>query len=500
MESPARGRLTFVAAACVVAFGVQPAPVAKDTWIGVRTPHLNIISNAGEGATRNVAQRLERFVDGLAAFAGPRIDPDVPVTVMLFRNDASFAPFRPKRDGRTIDLSGYFQRADDENLIALSLESGTAAEPYRVIFHEYAHALMARSATLWPLWLQEGLADFYSAFQSDSRRFALGDWIRDHPRLLLAQRLLPIRELLTVDLNSPTYLESHQDLFYAQSWLLTHYFMAGDGGRRRAGLDQFIDGISQGLPVDRAFEEAFRINEPTLQEELRRYLTDGRYVGATLAIQRPAPNVSAAIRTLGDADAEVAQGSLLMRVGRGDEADAYFSRARSLDLHAARLDESQGFLALARGRYEEAAAHLQKAIAQDPNNHLAHYYYAETLRRQQMEQGKLLSADVARAMAEPLRAVVALKPGFVRAYYLLGYAHSVTGDDLGEGARLLETAIRLAPPHRAAMLTLASIQLKKRDYNAAKTTAEAIIRSSDASDALKKEARLIADTAGAQPK
>jgi hypothetical protein len=49
--------------------------------------------------------------------------------------------------------------------------------------------------------------------------------------------------------------------------------------------------------------------------------------------------------------------------------------------------------------------------------------------------------------------------------------------------------MRLAPPHRGAMLTLASIQLKMRNYEAAQATARAIVGAPDASEAIKAEAR-----------
>jgi tetratricopeptide (TPR) repeat protein len=203
------------------------------------------------------------------------------------------------------------------------------------------------------------------------------------------------------------------------------------------------------------------------------------------------------VRTLPEAEAEVLQGSLLMRVGRGEQAEPYFTRARALDPDAPRLEESLGFLSLNRGQYEEAVAHLERAIQQDPANPLAHYYYAETLRRQVMEQGRPLPAEVARAMAEPLRRAIALRPAFARAYYLLGYAHLVTGDDLSEGMRLLRTAIDLVPPYRAAALTLASIQLKMRDYAAAKATAQAILDAPDAAADIKADAARVLATANA---
>jgi len=472
-----------------------PLTAPKETWIRVRTQHLLIVSGAGESATTEVAQRLERFVDAFSSIAGIGASPDVPVTVMVFKNDASFARFRPRQNGRTMNLSGYFQRADDENTIALSLESPAGDHPYRVIFHEYAHALTTRSAMLWPLWLQEGLAEFCSTFEADDRRVELGQPVRDHIRLLRSEGWLPLPTLFAVDRASPLYTEDRQKIFYAEAWALVHYLLVGDKGRHRQPFSQFIDYLSAGRAPDRAFAEAFDTDGKALEAGLRQYVVDGLYVDESLTLKRPAPDVTSSMEPLATAEAEVFQGKLLMRVGRRDEADPHFARARAIDPATPRLEESLGFLALVRARYDEAIAHLREAIAQDPKNHLAHYYYAEVLRRQVMEQGHPLSPDVARTMMGPLRTAIALMPSFARAYYLLGCAHYVIGEDLDEGVRVLETAMRLAPPHRPAMLMLASVQLKMRNCAAARSTAEAIVAAPDASAAMKAEARPIVDKA-----
>jgi tetratricopeptide (TPR) repeat protein len=474
-----------------------PASAAPDTWTRLRTDHLVIVSNAGESGTRDVAERLERFIDTLSSLGSIEVTPDVPVTVMVFRNDASFSRFRPRQAGKTMSLSGYFQRADDENLIALSLETSADAYPYRVIFHEYAHALTTRAAVLWPLWLQEGLAEFCSTFEADDQFAELGLPVPEHVALLDRERWLPLRTLFAVDRTSSLYTGDQQKIFYAEAWALVHYLLVGDHGRHRPGVAQFANGLAAGRAADRAFASAFDVSGAALEPALRQYIAGRQFVDESLRLERPAPAVSASFDKLTSGEADVYQGSLLMRVGRRDEADPYFNRAHRANPATPHLEESLGFIALARQRYDEALQHLRLAIQQDPANHLAHYYYAEVLRRQVMEQGHPLSPDVARAMAGPLREAIRLMPSFARAYYLLGCVHYVTGEDLDEGVRLLETAMRLAPPHRAAMLMLASIQLKMRDCAAAKATADAIVAAPDASTAMKAEARRVADKASA---
>jgi hypothetical protein len=66
----------------------------------------------------------------------------------------------------------------------------------------------------------------------------------------------------------------------------------------------------------------------------------------------------------------------------------------------------------------------------------------------------------------------------LRGHYPLGCAHYVIGETRMK-ASALETVMRLAPPHRPAMLMLASVQLKMRNCAAARSTAEAIVAAPD---------------------
>lgn len=492
--------MRFRRIACAVAvFALAPAApeAAKDSWIALQTGQVTVLSSAGEGRTRALARRLEDFVAVLSDLPGRPLVAEVPVTVMAFRDDAAFREFRPRQNGRTLDVTGYFQRADDEHLIALSLRDTGDDFPFRVVFHEYAHALTAQSTFVWPLWLSEGLADFYSTFEVFGDQAVAGQRIPSYAWQFWGQpqRLMPIDALFRVDRASPVYAEHGQSVFYAQSWALVHYLMTFHG-RPDGALWRFIDGLAAGRPPERAFDEALGADRATIEEGLRLYVKDARYAsGVRFPIDRRRRRAVPPVRALGDAEAEVMLGNLLMRIGQGERADAYFARARALDARAPRLEESLGFLALNRGRYDDALTHLVQAIAQDPSNALAHYYYAETLRRQVTDQGRTLTPQVAGALVAPLRTAVRLRPGFARVHYLLGYVQLVTEADLAEGLKELETAIRLAPPNRAAMLTMASIQLKMRNVEAAARTAQAILDAPDASESIKAEARQVLDAA-----
>src|SRR5262245_44487846 len=121
-----------------VALGLAAAPSAKDSWISLQAGQLTIVSSAGESAAQEIGRRLNDFVSVLSVVPGRQLMSDVPLTVIAFRNDKAFEPFKPRQNGRTFDVAGFFQRADDEHFIALSL-GANVEYPYRVLFHEYAH-------------------------------------------------------------------------------------------------------------------------------------------------------------------------------------------------------------------------------------------------------------------------------------------------------------------------------------------------------------------------
>src|SRR5215210_4233887 len=93
---------------------VAPAS-AKDTWTSVRSQNFFLIGNAGEKEIRQVATRLEQFRDVFTRlFSKVKFDSPVPTTVVVFKNDSSYRPFKI---GYAI---GYFQSGADINYITLT--------------------------------------------------------------------------------------------------------------------------------------------------------------------------------------------------------------------------------------------------------------------------------------------------------------------------------------------------------------------------------------------
>src|SRR6266576_841885 len=136
-------KMRFRAAAVVVAFcalGLVPNSTiqAKDTWTSVRSQNFQLIGNASEKDIRLVANRLEQLRTVFALlFPALKLNSPVPTTVIVFKSDSSYKPFKVNPN-----VAGYFQPGKDVNYITLTTERASEDRPFRVIFHEYVHLLI----------------------------------------------------------------------------------------------------------------------------------------------------------------------------------------------------------------------------------------------------------------------------------------------------------------------------------------------------------------------
>ena len=481
-----RFKAAMLAWLALVALAAVPVS-AKDKWIALTTKNLNLVSNADENATREVALKIEQFHFILTQLMGVSTEGFLPVTVIVFKNDSSFKPYKPLYNGKPGNLAGYFQPGPDENLIALELDGG-GEHPLSIIFHEYTHLLNSYTPREWPLWLKEGLAELYSTFDVKKRDVTLGAVISNHVYLLRESKFMPLADLFNVRHNSPAYNErDKQNIFYAESWALMHYLMYGDHQARKPQLIEFIKLMSAGVSADRAFTQVFKTDLATMEKDLRRYVGNNTYPAITYTMKNAEGEKDVSVRVLADAETQFYLGNLLMRTNRLDEAETVFKQALALDADLARPYEGLGFVEMRRNHFDQALEYFKQAATRDSKNYLVHYYYAEALQRE--AQGQMSAALAAKIVGE-LKTAIGLRPQFAPSYYLLGFMTLVTGENLKEGAAAIKTAMRLEPQNKHHALTLAQIQIRMQDYAAAKKTLEPLLAGDD-TDGLRQSAQSV---------
>jgi tetratricopeptide (TPR) repeat protein len=428
-------------------------PPERVRWIHLESEHFSIYSSAPERTARELATRLERLRQVLAKLGGEDgLTPPRPTDIFVFRDERAWRPFRPLApDGKPKELGAYFLSRADRNSIALYDREG--GDPIETILHEYLHSLLDASLSRLPVWANEGLADFYSTFTVGEDAAEIGRPLRYAVQVLDGRARMPTRRLLAVTVHDPEYNEwSRQTIFYAQSWLTTHYLLLGRP-ERHGDFGRYVDALEGGADPLAAFVDAFGLEPEALDEELELARRKRVYPFMSYRFDELAPLADFRVRDVAYPEILARLGDLTRRLGPAERPRgvALLEAARKLD--PASPLPAYG-LALAKrdeGATAEAVALLRDSLARDAA-------YEPT----QAALGTLLAlgapgrppsaADAAEAR-ELLRRSTAAEPGRVDTWVALGTVEAMEGGDRKAAVRAFEKAWRLAPDRSDLLAT-----------------------------------------------
>ncbi|MBS1792547.1 MAG: tetratricopeptide repeat protein [Acidobacteria bacterium] len=452
---------------------------ADDAWLRVQSKNFQIVGSADERSLRAVAVRLERFRDVFTQlFPQYNFSSPIPTRVVVFRDEASYRPFK------LIDwANGYFLTGDDVNYIVLAA-AGESEDTYPTIYHEYTHFLIDNTLgrTSVPPWFNEGMAEFYERFEIENdRRVTLGAVNENHLAFLRQNRLIPFETFFAVDyysLNKQS--KTNAELFYAQSWLLVHYLLESDGGAKRERLSRFVELLMKGARPKPAFEEAFGTDYAALEAELRKYLAGRSLPSTVVTVENRPAGGEITVSPVSESAAKAFQGDLLYHSKRFEEAEKTFAEALALDPGSALANSGLGLVLMRRNRFFEASGYFEKAIKNDPQNYLYYYNYAFAVSRQGLTDYGFAStyapADAAR-MRENLRRAIALNPDFAESYNLLAFVNVVRNEEIDESLRLIDRALAIAPGNQWYLIRRAELLMRKEQFAKARELTARIVAS-----------------------
>jgi tetratricopeptide (TPR) repeat protein len=478
-------RLSAVAT-CVL---LAAAPAGAAEWTRVETPNFIVYGETGERRVREVAEEFERFRDALArVIPGAGTPAAVPTVVVVFGSTRSFEPYIPRYNGKPIKLGGYFFGSDDINIVAFA--DRDRENSLRTIFHEYVHVVIDNLSRGMPVWLNEGLAEYYSTFQVDEggRRAVVGRLIPSHLLLLNERRHLSIAELLAVDTASSSYNEGErQTLFYAQSWALVHMLVSGQPNRASL-LAKYGRLVADGTPSLDAWQQVFA--HENISRELERYVTQEVMKGAAFRLDHGIPQVRSYSSKVSAGDAEAVLGDLLRRVATAEEAAARFDEAIALQPPSARARALYGLLLVDNNQPARALPLLLEA-AKDTTDWLVQYHVATGITRIVTTSDSPDARTIAVAR-EALGIVQAARPGLANALALS--ARLDTAED-GSTTRAYEDIrrARSASPGRADYIVLEAFILMRRGEFAAARQLLAPLTGPGSSPAVRSNAQAILD-------
>ncbi|MCI0349862.1 MAG: hypothetical protein L0Z53_10595, partial [Acidobacteriales bacterium] len=215
-----RSRFLFLVLLTTV---LSPVAWCKDTWIKVSSPHFTVFSNGSEKQARRIAREFEQmrlvFEKGASKL---RLDSGSPIYVLAARDESTtkqlFPEFWEKR-GRA-KPAGLFARFWEKNFALVRLDA-VGDDAYQTVYHEYIHYLLSLNFRRLPVWLNEGMAEFYgnARLRETEATIALPSRAM---AFLRPTTWIPLERVISVTPDSPYYTEeSRAGLFYAQAWLLT---------------------------------------------------------------------------------------------------------------------------------------------------------------------------------------------------------------------------------------------------------------------------------------
>ncbi|MFQ5718153.1 MAG: tetratricopeptide repeat protein [Acidobacteriota bacterium] len=501
-------RAVAVGAALAAASLTLPAlavslPDRNDTWLAVDSGNFTLLSAAGETVAREAAVRMETAHD-LILRLNPGLTPRyrIPTTVIIFRDEASFRRYKSRPDGAVKDVDGLFVSHPLGNYIALAAHP--SRDPYPVIYHEYTHYLVGSLLDPLPLWLDEGLAEYYSTLRMTRGPVEVGRPPRAHLLWLSEHPLLPLADLLSISREDDDYNEgTRRGTFYAQSWALVHFLLRDQPARldRVASLGRLL---AAGRSQEDALTLSFGADVHGLNQALRAYVTAGDYRVVTVAARETPPRAQPAVRMARYSEVVARLGAYLTfgHMGRDGLARAHLRAALKEDPSEVTALLASGALYAGERRFDEAIEAYEAALQVDPSRQAVNGPLGQVLLARAM-----LATPQRMPLADHLRPTAPLPADLARARSLLraatgppsrqaeslvsfGYTFLRDPGDVTEGIAALTQAQALLPERTDVIYNLGVLHLRAGHRAAASALFDQIAALAPGSDMAAQVARI----------
>jgi tetratricopeptide (TPR) repeat protein len=365
--------------------GPIPFPAADEKWLLARSKHFVFISSADEKRTRSVAAELETLASALtqvdSTFSAPTA---TPTRVILFTRRRESRPyFDMLLNRRDANVSGVFvsQREGGSMLINQDYrwQSGDRAP-----LHELVHYLMQSGDAHAPLWLEEGIAEYFSNATIRARSISAGEPVSTHISVLRQRSRIPLPDLFAAVRESDVYnIASSQAVFYAESWAIVDWLVR-TSGRNGGDFYAFVHDLAHGASVEAALKTRYHRTLHDIDAAITRYSAPQRAAWAiTLAV--PATDTNITVEPLDRPATLYELGHFLAGLEElAGDAERHYRAALDANPRHARALAGLGMLRAAASKYADATEFFEKAIAADSNDVEIALSYAEVLMRDQI--------------------------------------------------------------------------------------------------------------------
>jgi len=445
---------------------------AADNWIEVRSPHFTVDTNAGEKEARKIADQFEQIRQMFhAAFATMRVDPGQPIVILAAKNENTMKLFLPEEfevKGH-IHHPGLYQPGEDKDYVVMRLDS-EGENPFHILYHEYTHALMRLNFTGLPLWLDEGLAEFYGNSQLGEKESKTGTIDPGHLYLLQQSKLIPIETLLEVDHQSPYYNENNRaSVFYAESWALVHYLMMDKDARQQQLLKNFLAAWQKSGSQVQAAQEAFG-DLKQFGKRIEGYARQQSFMVGLIRSGQEAAEKSYTARGVSPAEATALRGDFFVHHNRLEQAQPVLQEAARADPNLAFAHEALGYYHYRLHQLSQADAEIQEALKLGATGFAPQYLHGIFL----LQQGRM-DKESAEEAKKSLEKAIQLNPQFAPAFEGLSQAYARFPELQKEAVTAAIKAVQLDPGQHVYAINLTYLLLNSGRYPEARTMAQRLL-------------------------
>ena len=459
-----------IAAAALASFFLFAAALAAPTgkWVEVRSPNFIVVSNAGESQARKTAVQFEQirslYRDSLSYVKN---SPSPVITIMAVKDEDSMRELLPEywaQKGHSHPAGIFVDGGYDQFQVAVNL-AVHGDNVYESLYHEYYHSVTMPYFPGLPVWIAEGMADFFGNSVIGDENANVGMPNAALIEELRSKSLIPLETLFKVDHNSPYYNEQNKvSIFYAESWALIHYLMLGDHHSHNASFGAYLQALGQGTSQDEAAAKAFG-DLRKLQDNLEKYVARFTFTFVQVSAPAKVPDSSLSSRAISEAEVEAYSGGFLTLHRQFEQAELDLAQSARLDPKLALAQRNMALLHLLQDDRAAALTSLSAAISLDPQDPTTHFLRAQLSFNGSSRSDPQIEDDLGQA--------IALKRDFAKADALLAVCLAANNEKLPEALTLVQKAISLEPANFDFQLARAQVLLRLSRYD----DAEAVGRS-----------------------
>jgi tetratricopeptide (TPR) repeat protein len=338
----------------VIAVGVWcvTALEASD-WTLARSAHSEVFSQAGEASARSMALLIERL-HALFSPVAPPPDYRPPVRVVVFRSTEEYEPYRL---GPT--AGAYYMGSHVRDYIVMPALG--PRDPH-VAAHEYWHLVVRDSDLQLPLWLEEGLAQYFSNVCLDERDTSGADQLASRFRTLHGQARMPLSDMLVLAKDSPLRNDHEAaSLFYAQSWALTEMLLADPTYSTR--FPELFTALASGMPGQGALLSVYAKSLTVIGTDLRTWIEKRGVTPVVLPDAAP-EDVGVEVVELSPVDSGAILADLLATADKLDRAESIYRKLAKEAPDAPDITAGLARIALKKGDDPAARQLLRRMVDQ----------------------------------------------------------------------------------------------------------------------------------------